>query len=135
MSINRSTADVDDEKAALLKDDFLLPPAQQGKKYGGDGQDVGFFGGLKRRLTPEHSFTYYVKYWTNPKNSFLLILTGALILVGTCNRVFFKKMLIPMVNYPYFVSQLTTTVTLTPSLQNSFLSRFFFCYISIFGII
>jgi hypothetical protein len=64
----------------------------------------------RKRFTPEHEFAWYIKYYSNPKHSFVLILTLALILVGTANRVFFKKMLIPMVNYPYFISQLSTTV-------------------------
>lgn len=64
----------------------------------------------RKRFTPEHEFMWYVRYYANPKHSFLLLLTAALILVGTANRVFFKKMLIPMVNYPYFISQLSTTV-------------------------
>jgi hypothetical protein len=84
----------------------------------------------RKRFTPEHEFMWYVRYYANPKHSFLLLLTAALILVGTANRVFFKKMLIPMVNYPYFISQLSTTVPPLPRLNQSittFLKSNMFC--------
>jgi hypothetical protein len=85
----------------------------------------------RKRFTPEHEFMWYVRYYANPKHSFLLLLTAALILVGTANRVFFKKMLIPMVNYPYFISQLSTTVPhpLPPNLTNQSI-LFFHLYVA-----
>lgn len=91
--MNASINQTDDERALLIN----------GSK---SEQEPTFLQNLRKRLTPKHNLLWYL----NPKNSFLLLLTIALILIGTTNRVLFKKMLIPMYNYPYFISQLTTTV-------------------------
>jgi hypothetical protein len=120
MSINQSG---EDEKAALLS-----PTGSVHHHHHHDESlnnllikdDRGYlqraWDDTRKRFTPEHEFMWYIKYYSNPKHSFVLILTLALILVGTANRVFFKKMLIPMVNYPYFISQLSTTVPSPPPL-------------------
>jgi len=69
--------------------------------------------------TEVRDFNYWVNrakagciYYANPKNSVVLLLCIAVILIGTTNRVMFKKMLIPMVNYPFFLSQLTSFIYL-----------------------
>lgn len=49
-------------------------------------------------------------YVFDPKNSLMFLLLLALIIVGTANRVMFKKMTNKMPNYPYFLSQFTTVV-------------------------
>ena len=44
-------------------------------------------------------------------NTLLLLgLMVAVIVFGTANRVLFKLMLIPMVNYPFFTNQLTSFI-------------------------
>jgi len=107
MSINQT----EDEKASLLHTQHH-PPHPEDKPLIKDDRSFlqRSWDDTRKRFTPEHEFMWYARYYANPKNSFVLLLTAALILVGTCNRVFFKKMLIPMYNYPYFISQLTTTV-------------------------
>ena len=51
-------------------------------------------------------------YLKNPRNYLILILVLMVIFFGTTNRVMFKKMLIPMVNYPFFLNQMTSFVYL-----------------------
>ena len=50
------------------------------------------------------------KSYLKGANSLLLILVISVIIVATANRVMFKKMLEPMRNYLYFLSQLTTFI-------------------------
>src|SRR5690606_29191970 len=61
---------------------------------------------IKYYITPQHDWRYY----SNPKNYFLFLLTIGVILIGTTNRIMFKKMLYPMANYGYPLSQLTTFI-------------------------
>lgn len=61
-----------------------------------------------QKITPKHSLKYYL----DPRNSVVLILVIAVIIVGTTNRVMFRKMLYPLQNYPWYVSQVSTTIYL-----------------------
>lgn len=93
---------------SIQDDDFkdneplLLETNKKSKFFKAKWQEV------QKYFTPEHDFKYYL----HPKNSILLLLTISVILVGTINRIFFKKMTVQMNNYPYFVSQLTSFVYL-----------------------
>lgn len=54
----------------------------------------------------------WITYLRNPRNYIVAVLVVLVIFFGTTNRVMFKKMLIPMINYPFFLNQLTSFVYL-----------------------
>eukprot|EP01104_Vermistella_antarctica_P015975 TRINITY_DN5354_c0_g1_i1.p1 TRINITY_DN5354_c0_g1~~TRINITY_DN5354_c0_g1_i1.p1 ORF type:complete len:520 (+),score=90.27 TRINITY_DN5354_c0_g1_i1:296-1855(+) len=96
--LNSSTSTVDD---SLHYDERQTLVTQRKTK-------APFFTRMLRKFRPKDGW----KAFLDPKNSFMLILLILLVIFGTSNRVFFKKMTNAMINYPYFLSQLTTFVYL-----------------------